>query len=330
MRFLRIAFGSMNSVLPPTGTEQLLRLLSPFVPDQYLQDHWPQATTGGRRHAFSAAQLWRVHLLALLTPVHSLNLLVRLLSEQRAWRQFAHLPHRQRLPGVRMLHEFRERVGVSGARQINELLLDSLLESVDPVAPAVGLIDATDLKAACSGSKKKHHRVFSSSRSQGNTQLQDRTEHLVYRLQKTQLATLAFAVSTRRTAGATGQLGGSGQCFRRAVFGVQPAEMRAPVVLVAKVCDRRYGLPARQYQAPMPRALACCGSDASALRHEAGRTFSERASSCLSSRSALELAGLRSAGAGALVWRRAVRRSLRQLLGSQRLPSSVCLSRIGS
>jgi hypothetical protein len=84
-----------------------------------------------------------------------------------------------------MLHEFRERVGVSGARQVNELLLDSLLESVDPVAPAVGLIDATDLKAACCGSKKKHRRVFGSSRSQGNTQLQDWTEHVVYRLQKT-------------------------------------------------------------------------------------------------------------------------------------------------
>jgi len=149
----------MNSGLPPTGTEQLLRVLSPFVPDQYLQEQWPRSKTGGRRHAFSAAQLWRVHLLALLTPVHSLNLLVRLLSEQRAWRQFAHLPHRHRVPDVRMLHEFRDRLGVSGARQINEHVLESLLETVDPAAPAVGLMDATDLEASCRGSKKNGWRL---------------------------------------------------------------------------------------------------------------------------------------------------------------------------
>ena len=149
----------MNSGLPPTGTERLLRVLSPFVPDQYLQERWPMARTGGRRHAFSAAQLWRVHLLALLTPAHSLNLLVRLLSEQRAWRQFAHLPHRHRVPDVRMLHEFRDRVGVSGARQINERLLEGLLESIDPAAPAVALMDATDLEASCRGSKKNDWRV---------------------------------------------------------------------------------------------------------------------------------------------------------------------------
>ena len=146
----------MNSGLPATGTEQLLRMLSPFVPDQYLQEHWPAGRTGGRCHAFSAAQLWRVHLLALLTPAHSLNLLVRLLSEQRGWRQFAHLPHRHR---VRMLHEFRDRLGVTGARQINEQLLEALLESVDPVATAVGLMDATDLEASCRGFKKKGRKL---------------------------------------------------------------------------------------------------------------------------------------------------------------------------
>jgi hypothetical protein len=153
--FFKVALTSMKSGLPATGTEQLLGMLSPFVPDQYLQEHWPAGRTGGRRGAFSAAQLWRVHLLALLTPAHSLNLLVRLLSEQRGWRQFAHLSHRQRVPDVRMLHEFRERLGVSGARQINEQLLEALLESVDLAAPSVGLMDATDLEASCRGFKKK-------------------------------------------------------------------------------------------------------------------------------------------------------------------------------
>ena len=66
----------MNSHLPHTGTEDFFELLSPFVPDDYWNERWPRLQTGGRRHHFSAAQLWRLHLLALITPVHSFNLRV--------------------------------------------------------------------------------------------------------------------------------------------------------------------------------------------------------------------------------------------------------------
>lgn len=85
----------------------------------------PGAPTGGRRQSFSAAQLWRTHLLALLTPVHSLNLLTELLPGQRPWRHFAHLRHQG--PDVRMLNHFRARAGVLGLRQINAHLLEPLL-----------------------------------------------------------------------------------------------------------------------------------------------------------------------------------------------------------
>jgi hypothetical protein len=61
-------------------------------------------------YRFSASQLWRLHLLALITPVHSLNLLVRMLPEQKAWRRFAHLPSQEQVPDVRMMNSFRERV----------------------------------------------------------------------------------------------------------------------------------------------------------------------------------------------------------------------------
>ena len=71
----------MKSELPQTGTEDFLDLLSPFVPDDYLDQQWPRLKTGGRRHGFSTSQLWRVHLLVLITPVHSLNLLIRMLPE---------------------------------------------------------------------------------------------------------------------------------------------------------------------------------------------------------------------------------------------------------
>ncbi len=103
-----------------------MELLSPFVPDDYLDQCWPRRQTGGRHYGFSAAQLWRVHLLALITPVHSLNLLVRLLPEQKAWRRFAHLPNQAHVPDVRMLNTFREQVGVRGLRQINAQLLKEL------------------------------------------------------------------------------------------------------------------------------------------------------------------------------------------------------------
>lgn len=144
----------MNSLLATTGTNELLQQLSPFIPDGFLQENWPHKGTGGRHGHFSAAQLWRLHLLALLTPAHSINLLVQMLPEQKAWRQFAHLPNRDRVPDVRMLHEFRQRVGVAGLRCVNELLLAPLLEGLNPSLPAIALMDATDLPAACRGFKK--------------------------------------------------------------------------------------------------------------------------------------------------------------------------------
>ena len=100
----------MNSDLPATGTAALLELLHPFVPDDFINECWPHGHTGGRRRDYSAAQLYRIHLLSLLTPVHSVNLLVKLLPEQRAWRKFAGLRRQTQVPGVRVLHEFRGRV----------------------------------------------------------------------------------------------------------------------------------------------------------------------------------------------------------------------------
>ena len=49
--------------LPPVGTHQLLERLSPYAPDDFIAGIYPRQFTGGRRHALSAAQLWRTHLL---------------------------------------------------------------------------------------------------------------------------------------------------------------------------------------------------------------------------------------------------------------------------
>ena len=141
--------------LPVTGSNQLLDLLDPYVPDDFINQHWNTRPMRGPRWQFNPAQLWRAHLLALLTPVHSLNLLTQLLPEQRAWRDFAHLRHRHRTPDVRILNAFRARVGVMGLRQINEAILHPLLQTAALWQNATALIDATDLPAACSGFKKK-------------------------------------------------------------------------------------------------------------------------------------------------------------------------------
>jgi hypothetical protein len=141
--------------LPVTGSNELLDRLDPYIPDDCINERWSLRPVRGPRWQFSAAQLWRVHLLALLTPVHSLNLLCTLLSEQRAWRSFARLRHRHAVPDVRILHAFRDRVGVLGLRQINEVLLQPLIPIASLWENATALIDATDLSAACSGFKKK-------------------------------------------------------------------------------------------------------------------------------------------------------------------------------
>lgn len=104
--------------LSVTGSNQLLDLLDPFIPDGCINAHWNARPIRGPRWQFSAAQLWRVHLLRLLTSVHSLNLLTQVLPEQLAWRDFARLRHRHRTPDGRLLNAFRDRVGVMGLRQI--------------------------------------------------------------------------------------------------------------------------------------------------------------------------------------------------------------------
>lgn len=132
----------------------MLEKLSPYVPDDLINSLFASTSGPGRPGLFSAAQLFRVNLLALITPVHSFNLLVELLREQRSWRSFARLRNRFRVPDVRMLHEFRRRLDLTKLRRVNEFLLQPLLEHTATFAKTVALIDSTDLPAATNGYKK--------------------------------------------------------------------------------------------------------------------------------------------------------------------------------
>jgi hypothetical protein len=143
--------------LPATGTAALLEVLAPYVPDEFINRLLPGNRRQGRRNYFNAAQLWRVHLLALLTPAHSFNALVRLLPEQPLWRSFARLNHRQRTPDVRMLSQFRAEAGVTALRRINEEMVRRLLRFLPEGGKTVAIIDATDLPAATADKKKTEH-----------------------------------------------------------------------------------------------------------------------------------------------------------------------------
>ena len=140
--------------LPVTGTSALLEILSPHVPDDLINSLFAQKSRRGRPRLFSAAQLFRVNLLALLTPAHSFNLLVALLAEHRPWRSFARLRNRLVLPDAKMLHDFRQRLDLAKLRCVNKFLLSPLLEDCDGLAKTVSLIDATDLPAATNAYKK--------------------------------------------------------------------------------------------------------------------------------------------------------------------------------
>lgn len=150
----------MKRSLPATGTDELLALVDPYIPDAFINERWNERPRRGPRRYFSAAQLWRTQLLTALTPAHSVNQLLRLLSAHRPWRSFARLSHRERVPDVRMVHEFRARVGVGGLRCINDQLLQPLIARASGWSQAVALIDATDLEAASDGFKKKRRKVI--------------------------------------------------------------------------------------------------------------------------------------------------------------------------
>lgn len=226
--------------MPSVGTNHLLELVSPYAPDDFIAELCPRCFTGGRRHALSAAQLWRTHLLAVLTSTHSLNLLVRQLPEQAAWRRFARLRHT--LPSARMLHEFRQIMGVSGLRASNQHLVGRLLRRTGVQPHAVALMDATDLPAACSGFKKKFRPLHRCARRAGRAHAQDRPKPLVCRLQKTHAALMAAHCASIRDARATGQLAHARQGGRRRPVAAESALVSPSSGLVAGDRGGRHGL----------------------------------------------------------------------------------------
>src|SRR5882724_4798348 len=280
----------MSLTLPPVGTNRLLELLSPYVPDDFIGEVYPRQFTGGRRHALSAAQLWRIHLLAGLTSTHSLNLLVTQLPEQAAWRRFARL--RRTLPTARMLHEFRQTIGVGALRAINQYLVGRLLRRQGLQPHAVALLDATDLPAACHGFKKKFCHLHRSARGAGRTHAQDWSDPLVRRLQETHLAVMAAHGASLGDARAAGQLDHACQRGRRRLVAAESALVSPPFGLVAGDRGGGYGLSVRAQQASRPRRVAECRGHQTPRRHETRPAVYERGDRGMSAGPTLGMVGV--------------------------------------
>lgn len=137
-----------------TGSTALLEELSPFIPDDYINSLFQRDGRRGQPRKFSPAQLYRASLLTLLTPAHSFNLLVALLPENKSWRSFARLRNQWKIPDAKMLHQFRDRMGVMRLRRINQHLLEPLLTGLDCFPKSVAIMDATDLPASTRAYKK--------------------------------------------------------------------------------------------------------------------------------------------------------------------------------
>lgn len=168
--------------LPHTGTAALLEVLSPYLDDDFICGLFPRRRTQGQHGRFSPAQLFRVLLLSLLTPTHSFNLLVELLAENRAWRDFAFLSNKRSLPNAKMLHQFRDRLDLTKLRAINAQLLRPLLAGLDSQRKTVAIIDSTDLPAGTNPFKKKHRTLLGKTGGDWRAHAQEQPWKMVCRL----------------------------------------------------------------------------------------------------------------------------------------------------
>lgn len=196
--------------LPTTGSSGLLERLSPYIPDDLINSWFVSKPGPGRPRSFSAAQLFRVSLLALLTPVHSFNLLLELLPEERSWRSFARLRNRFSVPDVRMLHEFRAGLDLWNLRRVNEHLLHPFLEQSSKFPKSVALIDSTDLPAATNGYKKTLRLILREAGSHWRSQPQGRLHAILCWLQEAHAAIVVAPAPFGHFADSLGVVGSPG------------------------------------------------------------------------------------------------------------------------
>jgi len=151
--------------------DSILEKISPHIPDEEINFLFPfrKFNTQGRRRKFKTSQLYRAHIVAMLKGIPSFNKLCTELRIRRSFRDFCLLRSKKFIPPKRMLSEFREHLKPSGFEKITQLITSNFLSVIPLPAVKVGIPDATDMPANCSGFAKKNADVRAIVNARRNT-----------------------------------------------------------------------------------------------------------------------------------------------------------------
>lgn len=155
--------------------DPILEKISHHIPDEEINLLLPfkKFKIQGRRRKFKTSQLYRAHLLAMLKGIHSFNKLYAEFKTRRAFRDFCLFRNKTFPPTKRMLSEFRDNLKPSGFEKIAQLLTSNFLNVIPLPEIKVGVPDATDMPAKCSGFAKKNVFVLGNANIQRSTQLRE-------------------------------------------------------------------------------------------------------------------------------------------------------------
>ena len=141
--------------------DAILERISPHIPDEEINFLFPfrRFHTQGRRRMFKASQLYRAHIVTMLKGISSFNNLCTELKTRRSFRDFCLFKSKKFIPSKRMLSEFREHLKPCGFEKIAQLITANFLSVIPLPVTKVGIPDATDMPANCSGFAKKNADV---------------------------------------------------------------------------------------------------------------------------------------------------------------------------
>jgi hypothetical protein len=138
--------------------DSILEKISPHIPDEEINFLFPfrKFNTQGRRRKFKTSQIYRAHIAAMLKGISSFNKLCTELKTRRSFRDFCIFQNKRFTPPTRMLSEFREHLNPSGFEKIAQLITANFLDVIPLPVTKIGVPDATDMPANCSGFAKKN------------------------------------------------------------------------------------------------------------------------------------------------------------------------------
>lgn len=151
--------------------DPILEKISYHIPDEEINLLFPfkKFNIQGRSRKFKTSQLYRAHLLAMLKGIPSFNKLCAEFKTRRASRDFCLFRNKKLAPTKRMLSEFRDHLKPSGFEKIAQLLTSNFLNVIPLPEIKVGVPDATDMPANCSGFAKKNASVQDNANAQRST-----------------------------------------------------------------------------------------------------------------------------------------------------------------